>query len=380
MNIDMYSTSMSVKKFLIVTVIIGLLFPFIGHAEIKITEVMYDPEGTDTKREWIEVYNNGSSPIDLNSYYLFENNVYHKLVAQGQSILNSGEYAIIVDSIAEVLLDYKDYIGKIFDSTFSLNNTGESISIADNSKQIIDTLTYNSSVGANNDGASLQLIDGTLQASRPTFGAANVLDLIVPDMDDDSSNNTSTNTTTNDSASSGTSSHIEQEPAVSYDPTPSFKIGAGRKRLVLINTPLEFEAQISKVDVRPRISWNFGDFETQKGRKVEHTYIQEGIYEVVAEGYSEGYTSISRTEVVVTVPQLEVIQVASSTLSFINKGKNEINIGGFCLKFKDQTKYMIPKNTIIRAGATIYKNLDFEQNIVELVYPNGEIYERFDTI
>jgi hypothetical protein len=368
---------MSIKKFLIITFIICLCIPLISHAQIKIIELMYNPEGSDTKREWIEIYNVGNSFVDLNSYYIFENNIYHKLVAQSQSILNPGEYAIIVDSFAEVLADYKDYFGKIFDSTFSLSNTGETISIADNSKQIIDTITYESTMGADDDGASLQMIDGTLQTSKPTFGAVNVLDPIVSDTDDAS--DVSTSTDTSGGTSSGVSSHIEQEPVVSYSPTPSFKIGVGRKRTVCINTPLEFEIQVSRADVRPRIIWNFGDFETEKGRKVEHVYVYEGTYEVLAEGSFDGHTSISRTEVVAIVPQISVIQ-SSSTISIANKGKSEVNLGGFILKFKDETKYIIPKNTIIKAGAVVYKDLDFGQVIAELVYPNGVIYERFDTI
>jgi hypothetical protein len=368
---------MSIKKIIIAATFISLLFPFIIQAQVKITEIMYDPEGSDTKREWIEVYNSGNSSVDLNTYFLFENNVYHKLVAQGQSILESGEYAIIVDSVAEVIADYKDYIGKLFDSTFSLNNTGEIISIADNLKKSIDALSYDGSVGANNDGASLQVIEGVAHASKPTFGTENVLDPITPDIGDDSDVATSNNTNTG--ASSGTSTHVEQEPITSYSSTPMFKIGVGRKRMVSVHTPLEFEVQVSKADVHPRIVWNFGDFETQKGRKVEHIYVYEGTYEVLAEGSFDGYTSVSRTEVIVVVPDLYIAQ-ASSTLSILNKAKNEINIGSFIITFNDGTRYQIPHNTIIKAGATIHKKLDIGKTITGLVYPNGVIYERFDTI
>ena len=51
----------------------------VAYANILINEVMYDVEGTDTDREWIEVYNDGSESVDLSTYKLFEANTNHGL-------------------------------------------------------------------------------------------------------------------------------------------------------------------------------------------------------------------------------------------------------------------------------------------------------------
>lgn len=369
----MYSYSMSIKKVFIISFIIGLLIPLITRAQVKITEIMYDPQGSDTKREWIEVYNAGSANVDLNSYFFFENNIFHKLVSQGSSIIEPGEYAIIVDSIAEVIADYKDFIGKIFDSAFSLNNTGETISITNSNKEIIDTVAYTNQMGANNDGNSLQINNGEIISAGPTFGFENKTESETPAVSEDNS------TSTSSGGDSGSSSHSEQESISTYTTSAPFKIGIGRDRIVSINTPIEFFTQISKADIVPRIVWNMGDFTIIKGKKVSHMYKYEGTYEVIAQARHDGYTSVSRTEVTVIVPNITILQ-ASSTLTIRNNSKNEINIGDFKISFIDGSSYVIPQNTIIAGNTEVKKSLNDNQVVHEFVYPNGEIYKRFDTI
>jgi hypothetical protein len=366
---------MSIKKFFIIGIIIGLLIPFISRAQVKITEIMYDPEGSDTKREWIEVFNAGSSDVDLSTYFFFENNIYHKLVAQSGALLESGAYAILVDSVAEVVAEYTDFMGKLFDSTFSLNNTGETVSIANSSKQILDTFTYSSDMGASNDGNSIQINDGEVIIANPTFGTLNKTESETPEVDDDVATSTDTQT---DSESSDISTHTQQEGVSKYTPT-TFKIGAGRDRIVSLNTPLEFEAFLSKADISPKYTWNFGDFTTGNRRRISHIYRYEGVYEVILEGRTKDYTGISRTEVQVIRPDLQITR-STTTLAVHNKSKQEVNIGEFAFNFEDGGFRHIPRNTIIEGEKTIYMPLESGVVLQDFAYPNGEIYQRFDTI
>lgn len=365
---------MSIKKIFFISCIISLLIPIITQAQIKITEIMYDPEGTDTKREWIELFNSGGTSVDLSTYFFFENNVFHKLVPQGSSILSPGEYAVIVDSVAEVIAEYKNFMGQVFDSTFSLNNTGETISIANATKEIIDTVSYTSEVGASNDGNSIQINGEDKIIALPTFGEINSTENQISV--ESPVSGTTTSITEN---SSDISTHTQQESLSTYTQSSGFKVGAGRDRMISIYTPIDFQVQISKSDMSPKFLWNFGDFTTVQGKKVKHIYEYEGVYEVVVEGRSKDVQSISRTQVVVVEPRLTVKQ-ATSTLSIQNNSKNEINLGGFMLRFNTGDSYQIPRNTIIAGGAQIHKTIMPDLHILELVYPNGEIYQRFDTI
>lgn len=373
---------MSIKNFLITSLIISLFIPFITHAQVRITEIMYDPAGSDTKREWIEVLNTGPESVDLSTYFFFEGNVYHKLVAQSSSLLGPGSYAIIVDSVAEVLAEYAGFAGQIFDSVFSLNNTGEPIAIANSSKETVNSFAYTSDMGANNDGNSLQINDGTLVTATPTFGTVNKTESEIPvddsDTNTDTSSDTSSGTGSSSSGSSNSSTHEQQTGVSNYTQTADFKVGAGRKRIVPLNTPIDFEASLSKKDKKPRYTWNFGDFNTDKGKKTTHIYEYPGIYEVVLEGKTGEYTAISRTEIQVIEPELDILE-ATTTISIYNKSKKEMNLGGFVFNFS-KGFFKIPRNTIIAGGATLIMNRGQGVVLQSFEYPNGEIYAQFDTI
>ncbi len=123
---------------------------------------MYNPAGTDTKHEWIEIYNNESSAANISGYRLFENNVKHSLtLVNGSYLINAGGYAVIMQDAATFLADYPDFNNTLFDSAFSLSNTEETIAILDNSNNIIDNLTYNNSLGADNNGRTLVRVNSS---------------------------------------------------------------------------------------------------------------------------------------------------------------------------------------------------------------------------
>jgi hypothetical protein len=52
-------------------------------AQLSITEVMFDPVGTDTKHEWVEVKNDSAAAVDANTYKLTESGTNHKIAPFG---------------------------------------------------------------------------------------------------------------------------------------------------------------------------------------------------------------------------------------------------------------------------------------------------------
>jgi len=128
---------------------------------VIINEIMYDLEGGDEGREWIEIFNNGETQVDLTDWKFYEygEDANHRLeITQGSSTLQPNEYAVIVDDSEEFLKDYPDYSGTLFDSSFSLNNSGENIAIK-NRTLLIDEVSYSSEWEANGDGNSLQRVN-----------------------------------------------------------------------------------------------------------------------------------------------------------------------------------------------------------------------------
>lgn len=145
---------------------------------LRISEVMYDPAGTDTNREWIEIYNEGSDAVDLTGMFFLTDGVssaHHALVAQGSSSLPSHEYAVIVQNVDSFRTDYPGWAGLLFDSSWSglTASSGKTLVVLDAENTVLDQLTYDPTIGATNDGNSLQRNEsGAWVSGVPTPGAA----------------------------------------------------------------------------------------------------------------------------------------------------------------------------------------------------------------
>jgi hypothetical protein len=324
---------------------------------------MYDLEGTDSNREWIEVHNNTDNTLDLSTYYLFENNVSHGI--SGEDTVLAGEFAVIVDSVDKFLEDFPGYSGKLFDSVFSLSNSGEELILQNPNKETVDNLSYSPDLGAKGTGNSLQYFEGVLIPGDPTPGAQN-----VTEPEDESEPNEPVDNS-GSSGNSNNSSHTGQNEISDYSPKPKVKTGIGRNRTVSINTPIEFEVYLSGEE-RGRYFWNFGDGNSEKGKTVDNIYKYPGEYNVVMNAYFGRYKTTSRIKVTVFEPSLD-ISMDNNSIEINNTGKSEVNIGDFTLKTKDK-KIKILKDTIISKGHSIH--FDYKEEPINIVfqYPNGKDY------
>src|SRR3989344_430130 len=135
------------KKFF--TILLLALIPSSAYAGVVITEIMYDLSGNDEGREWVEIYNDG--PVyNLSNWKFFESDTNHILTyiqggSQGGGQIYTDEYAVIADNSVQFLIDYPNFQGLLFDSSFSLSNTGETISIRYPNGDVANEVTYSSS-------------------------------------------------------------------------------------------------------------------------------------------------------------------------------------------------------------------------------------------
>ncbi|MBI5003675.1 lamin tail domain-containing protein [Candidatus Kaiserbacteria bacterium] len=161
-----------------------LTLPLFVSAEVLITEIMYDPVGADTGREWIEVFNTGSSAVNLTELKLFENGTNHKISAQaGNSMLAPQGYAVIADNPAKFAIDYPGFTEQVFDSAFALSNEGETIILRDGKMVDMSSATYVAVPAASGVGNSLQRAAQSpldFAPHTPTPGAAMSSSVITP--------------------------------------------------------------------------------------------------------------------------------------------------------------------------------------------------------
>ncbi|MBN2423098.1 lamin tail domain-containing protein [Candidatus Woesearchaeota archaeon] len=127
--------------------------------DIVITEIMSKLPGSDEGHEWIEIYNNDISDINVNGWKLCEGNTNHGLtLINGSFILGPGDFAVIVDNFNIFLIDYPSYSGNLYDSSWdTLHDNGELLAINDSSKKTIDEIIYDTTLIT--EGHSLELIN-----------------------------------------------------------------------------------------------------------------------------------------------------------------------------------------------------------------------------
>ncbi|MFA6524148.1 MAG: lamin tail domain-containing protein [Candidatus Paceibacterota bacterium] len=398
------------SKSRIIFVLVGIVFFFgfkYSSASVIINEIMYDVEGSDTDREWIEIYNNGSESIDLSGWKLNEANTNHSIaVFQGENSLGANSYAIVVGNPQKFLIDWSNFLGTIFDSSFSLNNDpGEFLALKDSSLSIKDELTYTTSIGAAGDGNSLQLINGEWKAGSPTPGASNESSS-GSDNTTNTGNNDDTNITNNiedNNTDTNTNEDFSTETTTETKTTiknPTMKAKILTKTLAFIGQPLEFKSSILGYSnenlVLGKIFWNFGDGSSLEQNnnftKFNHTYLYSGEYPVSMEYYSNYFLdtpdAVNKIIIKVVPMTVSISKVGDAKDFFVeltNNSNYEIDISKWTLNANGKV-FVFPKNSVIMSKKAITISgkitgfvLGDEKNL-KLISGTGEIVFDYNSL
>jgi hypothetical protein len=158
------------QVFNIILITIFILSSNLVVGTVIINEIMYNPLGSDSGREWIEIYS--EQPIDLEGWKFYEDGTNHGLSLINGTYLLEG-YAVITDEYEIFLEEYTDFNATLLDSSWSsLSNSGEYIAIKDSSLNIVNEIDYSTGL-ANGNGKSLSLINNTWVESVPSPGYEN---------------------------------------------------------------------------------------------------------------------------------------------------------------------------------------------------------------
>ncbi|MEK7068058.1 MAG: lamin tail domain-containing protein, partial [Patescibacteria group bacterium] len=152
--------------------------PKIVFAQVIINEIMYDLAGTDDKHEWVELYNNGSAPVDLTDYKFNDGdnatnhslNIPPKNNGRGSIILDVGGYALLAGDAATLIADLPNYNGTIIDTVLSLSNTSATLKLLDKDGLGISTVSYTKDLGAAGNGRTLEWDGAALKESSADGG------------------------------------------------------------------------------------------------------------------------------------------------------------------------------------------------------------------
>ena len=354
-----------------------LCVPLVLHAQVSITEIMYDLDGSDTGREWVEVHNTGSAALDLSLWKFFEGNTNHGLVhSDGPALVEPGHYAVIVDKPEKFLLDHPGTGVTILDSSFSLNNTGEVLIIRNSESLDIDSVTYSSEQGAAGDGNSLSFVGSVWRASIPTPGADNSSEQVISGSNSEQDESESGEQI--DGNEPPQSSPVISRKQIVAEVVAPQAVLAGAKD-VYSGEGYGFKGEPLK---HARFLWNFGDGTLQEGKSLYHTYYYPGEYVASLTVSSGEYSATDSVVVNVVEPLITVTLADDNRIVLENGAAHQVDISGWSIQ-NDKDRFVFPVGTVLLGGreVTFARKVTglrvLENDVLALKYPNGDIYTTY---
>lgn len=331
---------------------------------------MYDLEGSDTDREWVEVFNSGASSVSLSGWRLYENDSNHKLtLIQGSESISSGEYAVIVDDASTFLLDWPEFSGIVLDSSFSLHNSGEQLIIRDGELIDIDSVTYSSEWGAKGDGNSLYYTGSDWLFGIPSPGSGPLS--AAPDSQTQGDNNQTESNTQEPSVGSS----FPVEPQIFAHITAP----GANNTIVTVGADSLFKGRAIGLSGEPlsgaRFLWSFGDGGRAEGESVLYHYKYPGEYITVLNVSSGKYSAAERIVVSARSAHIQITYADKDRIEVSNESSREINLSWWVFMIGSDS-FVIPQDTIMLPGQTVSFSSEitglFPENKsdVVLLYPN----------
>ncbi|MBI3632279.1 MAG: lamin tail domain-containing protein [Candidatus Vogelbacteria bacterium] len=376
------------KKFMeTLGIIATILFaiPVPSFANVKINEVAWMGNDKSQYGEWIELYNDGSSLVDLKDSALYEDGGKTLIIKLTKSIDPGGYYLVArsTPSMPDPENGIADDLGSFGGG--GLSNSGEYLVLKSARGDILDSLDASTGWPAGDTATkqTMQLSAGKWITATGTPRSINATS--ITNSGNSENNSTSTGQVSNsssgtdigstanplDNESGSLSAHSSPVSVGSVAEEMKIVASAGRDRLTLVDTPVMFEAKLYtlKGDVIEggNISWSFGDGQTATGGKIIHVYKFSGDYAVVMDVERSGEEFVARTNVRVVSGDLDISGAASSSVSIRNRSSYEVNIGGWQLEDGGKS-FKFPKDTIVLSK----KVITIDKEILGFVF-DGEI-------
>ena len=382
----MKSTWYVIISFAVLTSIFSTAHSVLASSSIRITEIMYDVEGADTNKEWIEIHNTGSTSIPIGTWFLFENNVNHRLTPLNFENLEANERAVIIQNEIAFTEIYGSSI-KIIKSSFSLHNEGETIEIRNSDKVTVDTVTYSREVGGAGDGTTYGLLGSRFSMTAPTPGQENKAGQPNTDGSENTGSESESDSNGNEQEISDSSDSfvIPKKPTVEfqeyYQPYINFESA------IVAKNPSRFRIGVFHVQEKKAIQalrgWyyvNFGDgtsIQTNERIDLVHSYPHAGTYLITFEYYASKLSMEAREDpdvlyqkkISVLGEQISIIGMNEyGVITIENTANKNINLERFEIRLPHRS-YTFPKYSIIEAKGNVHlsqKTLGFSISKNEL--------------
>ncbi|MFH1608963.1 MAG: lamin tail domain-containing protein [Patescibacteria group bacterium] len=371
-----------------VLIVLGCIFSFrIVSADVIINEIQISP----IENRFIELYNSGSSSIDLTDWYIQRKTgtgtTFGSLVSKTNfenKTIEAGSYFLISRS---AMSNSDIVLGSL---TLTESNT---IQIKNSSGEVVNKVGFGDANDCDGSCApnptennSIQKISTDWVIASPTPGVQN----------SDSGGNVDENPDEEESDSNSSSDSVEDEVVI----ISVFKANILAPTLAFAEQPVEFDLDVkygSQIHQVGRYFWNFGDgvsMEKIDGfEKFTHTYFYPGEYNVSLEYFK--MTSLPTIPDAVDKMIIKVVPLTVSIsnvgdskdffIELLNSASNKIDISKWIISSANNKFFTIPRNTVIAAKKSLIISgrvsgfTISDQVGLKLSMPNGEVVFDYDS-
>lgn len=359
-----------------------LLFGTVHVKALVIHEIMSNPIGSDNGREWVELYNETSDPLDIGSFVFStsEGGAGSSFVSlQGGTIVPPGGYAVvatIVSGQTKFLEDYPSYAGILLrvSSSFSFTNSSTALYVRSGTSLVASIPSYT----AADEGKTLSYVGGGYVTGNPTPGA---------------SNEAYSSSETPVPAESATTTLNQVIVPQLTPPSPDIVIYLPDEKIVVAGAETEFAVtshnRAGKELTGIHYTWAFGDGGSSTGSSTKYRYAYTGRYIAVVQATSQTVSGSGRMRVRVIPPDLAIQSVGTgkygSYVDISNQNTYDVDLSQWALTL-DGSGFVFPKNTIIPSRSVIRLSglaMGFASTTIsastsiKIIFPNLEEVTRY---
>ncbi|HBM45888.1 MAG: hypothetical protein UT05_C0006G0011 [Parcubacteria group bacterium GW2011_GWF2_38_76] len=391
--------------FVLIFAVILMISPIIVSASVKINEIAWMGTDESYSNEWIELYNDGGGEVDVSNWVLgWKGGTSSVIIGKDKKCQNvkipAGGFYLMErtddNSVPNIIADCI-YVGDLSNDgeIMILNNGGGvEMDIVNGSKKVKPWDINNSgeTIGKNEKPKlTAQLtVSGWITAtatpkainsSTSSGGSSGSGDTSTTTTATESEENSGSTANYTYSAHSGSSELSKKTTKIKAS------LSAGRDRIVLTGTPVQFSAQLidesGNVLDGDNYRWSFGDAGYASGKQTAHIYDVAGEYVTVLNASFGGQEYTSRSNLKSVEPDFKMNailrSVGDSVIYITNNSSNEVNLRGWQIRTKRRSFLseadiiILPKKTTPLSQKSTNMDL-WEGEELELVYPTGKIY------
>jgi hypothetical protein len=118
----------------------------IAAIDVQVTEINYNNDPSITSGDWVEIYNNGITEIDLSDCVFKDANFYNHFPIPTETRIGAGEFLVIAENLTLFQTQHPEVTNVVGSFNFNLNNAGELIELHDLAGNVIFSFAYDDAI------------------------------------------------------------------------------------------------------------------------------------------------------------------------------------------------------------------------------------------